>query len=188
MEIMIADQGPQDGQRINIEHRPELARRSGKQEEMWNAVSCGDVNTRRRTVVVRKHRCAVGHVGLACGAIGDLQAALFKAFADLLENGFVVAQRTAGQFRDDFPGNVVRSRTQTAGHENDIASGGGFLDRHANGIAVWYSRLLLHSQSKRKKLLGEKREVGVDHAAEKEFRARVQDFNARDRAHDGSRR
>ena len=155
---------------------------------MWNAVSCGDVNTRRCSVVVRKHRRAIGHIGLASGAIRHLEAALFEAFADLLENGIVVPQRTTSQFRDDLSGNIVRSRTETAGHENDIASGGGFLDRQANRIAVRYSRLSLHSQSKREELLGEKREMGIDHAAEKEFRARVQDFNACDRAHFGSRR
>ena len=134
---------------------------------MWYVVSCGDVNARRCAIVIRKHRRAVGHVGLACSSIGDLEAASFKAFADLLKNGFVVAQRTARQFRDDFPGNVICSRTQAAGDEDNIASGGGFLDRHPNGITVRYSRLLLYSQSQWEKLLGEKREVRVDNAAKR---------------------
>src|ERR1700676_3638645 len=140
---------------------------------MGNAVSSRDVKARCCSVVVRKHGGTFGYIGLPGGAIGHLKPALLEAYSDLLENRIVEPQRATGQFRNDFPGNIVRGRTESAGDQNDVASGCGFGDRIADRLAIRDGQLPLYAHSQREELLGQKGEVRVDDAAKKKLRTGV---------------
>src|ERR1700726_1234436 len=117
-------------------------------------------------MVVRKDRCALGHIGLPGRAIGHLESPRLKALADSLENRIVILQRPASQFGHYFPGDIVRGRAESAGYENDIASDCGFTNCVPNRAAIGYGQLPLHPQPNRKELLGEKTKVGIDDTAE----------------------
>src|ERR1700722_93090 len=123
---MIAHQGSQNWQSVRIEHRPKFTRWTRKKKEMRDAISRWEIKAGRRPVIVCQDCCPFWHVGLPGSAIRHFDSASFKALAYLLENGSVKPQRTISQFRNDLSGDVVRRRTETAGHENSVASAGGF--------------------------------------------------------------
>ncbi len=101
-----------------------------------------------------------------------------EALFDGGHHRFIVDQCEAQQFGDRFAGEVIGGRAQSAGDQHHIGPAKGLGHRLANGIAIRHGDLALDPQAERKKRLADKLEMGVEDAAEEEFRAGIEDFDA----------
>src|SRR5260370_25459733 len=86
MKIVVTSQAFQDRQRVGIEHRLELAGRSGKEKEMRNTGLGRKIKPGSRPESVGKYRSAFRHIALSGNVIGQFQPSRLRAFSDLLRS------------------------------------------------------------------------------------------------------
>ena len=90
----------------------------------------------------------------------------------------VVLEREAEEIGGDVAGEIVGRRAEAAGDEHDVGAAEGFAEAVADGVAVGDGSLALDAQAEGKEFLGEQDEVGIGDAAQHEFGAGIEDFDA----------
>ncbi len=161
-----------------LEHRLQLARRTGQQEEMRRLRARREVEPGRGAELIRQHHRLRRPLRLPRDPCAHRQAAPREPLRDRLHHLLIVDQRQPQQFRRDLPRDVIRRRPESAGDDHDLRAREALEQRAANVGAIGHRHLAIHPQPEWKERLRQEAEMSIEHAAKQQFGAGIDDFNA----------
>ena len=130
-------------------------------------------------MVIRQDHRLAGALRLAGIARAHLQSAPGKTRPDRLHHRLVVDHLQPEQFRHGFARDVIRRRPEPAGDEHDFRASERLGQRVANArAAIRHRDLPFEPQPERKERLGKNARMRVEDAAEQQFGAGIEDFDA----------
>ena len=102
---------------------------------------------------VVQNDAAPGHHGLALVRFRHFPSESPEDGADVREDGFVQMEGQSQKTGDDFPGDIIAGGAQSAGDEQHIRAGEGFLEDDPDWIAIRDARLALDAQPQSQEFL-----------------------------------
>ena len=166
-----------------LEHRLQLARRTGQEKQMRRFLrrSC----VRRQDTSPGADPFSFGKTVAPCGtsawrdsSIRQSESTARRSRGDRGHDRRIVLQFQSQEFSRDLPRDIVGRRPKTTGHENDVGLLRRFGQRRANRRAVRHSELPLDAQPEREDLPRDEGEVRIEHVAEQKLGAGVDDDDA----------